>query len=96
MKHLCWFYKVFSNKFSKYIHEVAPLLRYSFGSPNKITAFLCSAAYFKSSFFVYVMNDWNKLEPEICNSSFYVIHRNSSEIHNSEYIILQKYPNKLH
>ena len=52
------------------------LIRHYFRHLNSFIAFPCRTEYFKNSFFVYSMNDQNKLNTKILNSSFILSFRN--------------------
>ena len=78
MRRLCLLYKVLSNKFPKYINELMPPIRHSFrNNLSQFTSFSCRTEYFKNLFFPCVVNDWNKLDPKIRNSTSNLIFRNA-------------------
>ena len=70
MRRLCLLYKCLSNNVPRYIFELIPPIRLSFRNRNSFTSFPCRTEYFKSSFFPWVMNDLNKVDPKIPNSTF--------------------------
>ena len=72
MRRLCLIYKVLLNKVPKCIYELIPPFRHSFRNPNSFTSLTCRTDYFKNSFFLSVINDWNKLDPKIRNPTFYL------------------------
>ena len=72
MRRLCLFYKVLLNKVPKYIYRFILSFRHSFRNPNLFTSFTCRTGYFKNSFLPSVINDWNKLDPKIRNSTTYL------------------------
>ena len=72
MRRLCLFYKVLLIKVPKYIYRFILPFRHSFRNPNLFTSFTCRNEYFKSSFLPSVINDWNKLDPKIRNSTTYL------------------------
>ena len=76
MKRLYLFYKVCSNKVSNYILELIPPVRHSYRNHNSFTPLPRKNKYFRNFFFSCVINNWNKLDPEIRNSSSYLSFRN--------------------
>ena len=49
-------------------------------SPRQINSFtrvFCRSEYFKSSFIPNVINEWNKLDPDIRSSTSYILFRNT-------------------
>ena len=50
MRHLCFFYKVLSNKVPKYIYDLVLPIRHSFTHRNSFSDYPCRTEYFKNSF----------------------------------------------
>ena len=71
MRCLCLFYKFVSTKLPAYIFDFIPPARQSQRRPNTFNLFSCRTEYFKNSFFPCIIGEWNKLNPEICNSGSY-------------------------
>ena len=77
---LCLFYKVLSNKvvylwiyLYKYIYELILSSRDSFRNPNLVTRFsLQDWALEEIFFFLVAINDWNILDPKMCDSTSYL------------------------
>ena len=69
IRRLCLFYKVVSTKLPAYIYNFFPPVRQFQRYPNTFTSFSCRTEYFKNLFFLCVIREWNKLNPEIRSSS---------------------------
>ena len=52
-------------------------MRNSHRHSNTFHVFACRTEYFKNHFFPHVLNEWNKLDPNIRNSSNYHIFCNA-------------------
>ena len=61
--------EVIYDKVPKYIYELIPPFIHSFRNPNSFTSFTCTTEFFKNSYFPSVINNWNKLDPKIRNST---------------------------
>ena len=77
MGHLYLFYKVVSVELPAYIYDFIPPVRQFQRHPHTFNFFLCRTEYFKISFFLCVIPEWNKLNPEIRSSGSYNIFRKS-------------------
>ena len=95
----------FSTKLPSYIYDFIPPVRQFQRHPNTFNFFYCRTEYFKSSFFPWVIGDWNKLNPEICSFSSYDIFRkllltfirpSASNVYNISYTIGIKSITRLH
>ena len=69
MRLLC---KVFSSGHPSYIYDLLPPIRSSRRHVNSFNTVSCKSEYFKNSFIPNVINEWNKLDPDICSSSSYI------------------------
>ena len=77
MECLCLFYKVLSNKVLKYVYELILSSRDSSRNLNLFTDFPCRTEHSKNSIFLVAINDWNKLDPKIRDSTSYLSFRNA-------------------
>ena len=77
MRRLCLFYKIVSTKLPAYIFDCIPPVRQSQGHPNTFNSFSCRAEYFEKSYFLCVIGESNKLNPETRRSGSYNIFRKS-------------------
>ena len=77
MRRLCLLYKFLSTGQPSCIRNLLPQKRNSHRHPNNFHVFPCRTEYFKNSFFPLVINEWNKLDPNICSSGNYHIFRNA-------------------
>ena len=75
MRRLCLFYKVVSTKLPAYIYDFILPVRQSERHPNTFNSFSCRTECFKNSFFLCVISEWNKLNPEIRRSGSYNVFR---------------------
>ena len=76
MRRLCLIInKVVSTKLPAYIYDFIPPLRQSQRHPNTFASFSCRTEYFKNSFFLCVIGEWNRLNPDIRRSGSYNIFR---------------------
>ena len=71
MRRLCLFYKVVSTKLPAYNYDIIPPVRQSQRHPNTFDSISCRNEYFKNSFFLCVIGEWNKLNREIRKSGTY-------------------------
>ena len=70
-KRLCLLYKVFSTGQPSYIYDLLPPMRSSRRHVNSFNTVSCKSEYFKNSFIPNVINEWNKLDPDIRSSTSY-------------------------
>ena len=79
MRRLCLLYKCFLQPENHHIyrHKLLSQIRNSHRHPNTFHVFPCRTVYFKNSFFPHVINEWNKLDPNIRSSSNYHIFCNT-------------------
>ena len=77
MRRLCLLYKFLSTKQPACIHDLLPPMWKSSGHPNTFSTFSFRREYFKNLFFPGVVSNWNKLYPDICDSTNYSIFRKS-------------------
>ena len=77
MRRLCLFYKVVSTKLPAYNYDIIPPVRQSQRHPNTFDSISCRNEYFKNSFFLCVIGEWNKLNREIRKSGTYNTFRKS-------------------
>ena len=78
MRRLCLLYKFLSTEQPSHIHDLLPQMRNSHRRPNTCHVFPCRTEYFKNSFFLHVIiNECNKLDPNISSSSNYDIFCNA-------------------
>ena len=77
MRHFYLFYKVVSTKLPAYNYDIIPPVRQSQRHPNTFDSISCRNEYFKNSFFLCVIGEWNKLNREIRKSGTYNTFRKS-------------------
>ena len=77
MRRLCLLYKYLSTGQASHIYNLLPQMRNSHKQLNTFHIFACRTEYFKNYFFPYVINEWNKLDPNICSSNNYHIFCNA-------------------
>ena len=79
MRKLCLFYKTFKNQSPKYLSDMIPHNNqpYHLRNSDNIPNFKTNHNFFKNSFFPSAINEWNKLDILIRNSSSYNIFRKS-------------------
>ena len=77
IRRLCLFHKFLWTGQLSHIHFLLPQMRNSDKYPNTFHVFPCRTEYFKNSFFPYVINELNKLVPNIRSSSNDQIFRNA-------------------
>ena len=70
-------YKVFSTGQPSYIYDLLPPMRSSSRHVNSFNTGSCKSEYFKNSFIPNVINEWNKLDPDIRSSTSYNLFRNT-------------------
>ena len=70
-KRLCLFYKIIKNKSPTYLYNIIPKFRGHHNTRNNhfISNFFCHTDYFSNSFFPYTINEWNKLDISIIEST---------------------------
>ena len=69
-RRLCLLYKVFSTGQPSRIYDLLPSMRSSRRHVNSFNTVSCKSEYFKNSFIPNVINEWNKLDPDIrCSTS---------------------------
>ena len=61
-KKLCCFYKIELDRIPRYLAELTlfDFHLYNAGNTRNITTYLCRADAFNYSFFLWLMNEWNK------------------------------------
>ena len=69
--------KVFSTGQPSYIYDLLPPMRRSGRHVNSFNTVSCKSEYFKDSFIPNVINEWNKLDPDIGNPTSYNLFRNT-------------------
>ena len=77
VRRLCLLYKVFSTGQPSYIYDLLPPMRSSCEHVNSFNTVSCKSEYFKNSFIPSVINEWNKLDPDIRSSTSYNLFRNT-------------------
>ena len=77
MRRFRLFYKVVSTKLPAYIYDFIPPVKQYKKHPSIFSCFSCRTEYFKNSFSPCVIDEWNKLNPEIRSSDNYNIFRKS-------------------
>ena len=65
--------KVLSTKQPAFIHDLISPMQKSSRHPNTFTTFSFRTEYFKNLFFSSFVSNWNKLDPNICDSRNYRI-----------------------
>ena len=65
MRRLCLFYKGVSAKLPAYVYEFIPPVRQYQRYPNTFNTISCRTKCFKNSFLPCVIDEWNKLNPEL-------------------------------
>ena len=75
-RRLCLLYKVFSTGQPSYIYDLLPPMRRSCRHVNSFDTVSFKSEYFKNSFIPNVINEWNKLDPDIRSSTSYNLFRN--------------------
>ena len=76
-RRLCLLYKVFSTGQPSNIYDLLPPMRSSRGHVNSFNTVSCKFEYFKNSFIPNVINEWNKLDPDIRSSTSYNLFRDT-------------------
>ena len=76
-RRLWLLYKVFSIGQPSYIYDLLPPMRSSRRHVNSFNTVSCKSEYFKNSFIPNVINEWNKLDPDIRSSTSYNLFRNT-------------------
>ena len=76
-RRLCLLYKVFSTGQPSYIYNLLPSMSSSRQHVNSFNTVSCKSEYFKNSFIPRVINEWNKLDPDIRSSTSYNLFRNT-------------------
>ena len=66
---MCYFYKLIKTQKLLYLFNLIPPKLNSLRHPNTYSVMRCRNDYFKNSFILYVVREWNKLSTEICNST---------------------------
>ena len=74
---LCLLYKVLSTEQPACIYDLIPPMWKFSRHLNTFNTFFFRAEYFKNSFFTSAVSNWNKPNPDICDSSNYSIFRKS-------------------
>ena len=69
-KELCCFFRIFRNQSPKYVFNIIPtsVRPYRTKNANNIPHFKLKHSFFQSSFFPFVVIEWNKLDQNICKS----------------------------
>ena len=64
---LCTFFKIKQSGLPSYLYNSIPKSNHSYNTRqlDKVESFYCRTDVFKSSFFPSVIDEWNKLKPEI-------------------------------
>ena len=69
MKRLCMFYKIKTLKIPKYLYYcILNCQTCSTGNLDSVETDFSRTELFKYSFFPYYIPEWNKLDPDLCNS----------------------------
>ena len=76
-RRFCLLYKVFSTGQPSYIYDLLPPMRSYRRHVNSFNTVSCKSEYFKNSFIPNVINEWNKLDPDIRSSTSYNLFRNT-------------------
>ena len=73
-RRLCTFFKIQQLGLSFYLFNLIPQSNriYNTRRSDKLESFYCRTDVFKNSFFPYVIDEWNKLKPEIRNVGSYL------------------------
>ena len=68
-RRLCTFFKIQQSGLPSYLYNLIPHSNHSYitRQTDKIESFYCRTDVFKNSFFPFVIDEWNKLKPEIRN-----------------------------
>ena len=74
----CLLYKVFSTGQPSYVYDLLPSMRSPRRLVNSFNTVSSKAGYFKKSFIPNVINEWNKLDPDIRSSASCNLFGNSS------------------
>ena len=73
-RKLCLFYKIYKNQSLSYLYNIIPTTNthYIFRSSDKIPYFKTKHNFFKNSFFLSVIIEWNKVDPSLrrCDNSY--------------------------
>ena len=77
VRRLYFLYKVFSTGQPSHIYDLLPSMGSSRRHVNLFNTVSCKSEYFKHSFIPNVINEWNKLDPDICSSTSYNLFRNT-------------------
>ena len=70
-RKLCLFYKIIKSKSSSYLFNLIPCSSrlHTIRNSDNITPFKVRHNFFKNSFFLSVISEWNKLDLEIRNAA---------------------------
>ena len=71
VRRLCLRHYVFSTGQPSYVYDLLPPMRSSRRHVNSLNKVSCKSEYFKNSFIPNVINEWNKLDPDIRSSTSY-------------------------
>ena len=77
MRRLCLLHKVFSTDQISYIYDLLPSIRSFHRHVNFFNTVYSKSEYFKNSFILNVINEWNKLDPDIRSSALYKLFSNT-------------------
>ena len=77
MRRLCLLHKVFSTDQVSYIYDLLPSIRSFHRHVNSFNTVYGKSEYFKNSFILNVINEWNKLDPDIRSSALYKLFSNT-------------------
>ena len=70
-------YKVFLTGQSIYIYDLLLSMRSSPQHVNSFDTVSCKSEYFKDSSIPNIINEWNKVDPDILSSTLYNLFRNT-------------------
>ena len=79
-RKLCSFYKVFKNKSPRYLFNIIPIRNPVYSTRNhvNIPLFKTNHNFFKNSFFLSTIIEWNNLDPNLRNSDTYETFKNAA------------------
>ena len=68
LRRLCYLYKIVNTKQPAYLYDLIPPFQRSSHNKGCIYEPFCRTVYFKNSFLLYAIKEWNKLDSEIRNA----------------------------
>ena len=74
-RRLTYFYNIVNGNCPEYLKKYVPSKQYA--NKSKFRIFISHTEYYKNSFFSFCVNEWNKLDPSIRNSTSISIFKNA-------------------